>query len=64
MSKVWRWVAILCAILLVLGLALIAVAYASGSSLERLSATTDILDMTKYIPREQLQHYLTLILGE
>lgn len=64
MGKVWRWVAIVCAILLVLGLALIGVAYATGSSLERLSATTDILDMTKFFTREQLQQYVTVILGE
>lgn len=64
MAKIWRWVAIVVAILLVLSLALIAVAYASGGSLERLRSTTDVMDMTKFISREQLQYYLTIILGE
>ncbi|MBR4578749.1 MAG: hypothetical protein IKQ69_10685 [Oscillospiraceae bacterium] len=64
MGRIWRWVAILCAILLILGLAMIAVAYASGSSLERLRETTDVLDMTKFIPRERLQQILTFFLGE
>lgn len=64
MGRIWRWVAILCAILLILGLAMIAVAYASGSSLERLRETTDVLDMTKFVPRERLQQILTFILGE
>ena len=54
----------MCAILLILGLAMIAVAYASGSSLERLRETTDVLDMTKFIPRERLQQILTFFLGE
>ena len=63
MSKIWRWVGTVCAILLILGLALLGVAFATGSSLERLMSTTDIMDMTKFATREQLQYYLTLVLG-
>ena len=63
MSKIWRWVMILCVILLVLGLALVGVAYATGGSVERLLVTTDVADMTKFISREQLELYLTMILG-
>lgn len=58
MSRIWRWVGGICVILLVLGLALIAVAYASGSSLTRLTSTTDIMDMTKFFTREQLEEYV------
>lgn len=61
MAKVWRWVAIICLCLLVFGMALIGVAYATGGSLERVLATTDIADMTKFISREQLQYYLSLV---
>ncbi len=63
MSKIWRWVGTVCAILLVLGLALLGVAMATGGSFDRLMSTTDIMDMTKFISREQLQYYLTMILG-
>ena len=63
MSKIWRWVMIRCGILLVLGLALVGVAYATGGSVERLLVTTDVADMTKFISREQLELYLTMILG-
>lgn len=63
MSKIWRWVMILCGILLVLGLVLVGVSYATGGSLERLLVTTDVADMTKFISREQLEAYLTMILG-
>ena len=63
MSKIWRWVVILCGILLILGLALVGVAYATGGSVERLLVTTDVADMTKFISREQLELYLTMILG-
>ena len=63
MSKIWRWVMILCGILLVQGLALVGVAYATGGSVERLLVTTDVADMTKFISREQLELYLTIILG-
>ena len=63
MSKIWRWVMILCGILLVLGLVLVGVSYGTGGSLERLLVTTDVADMTKFISREQLEAYLTLILG-
>ena len=41
MSRIWRWVGGICAVLLVLGLALIAVAYASGSSLTRLTTRSE-----------------------
>ena len=64
MSKIWKWVAIVCAALLILGLALIGVAYATGGSINRLSATTDILDMTKFVSRDQLQQYLSMVLPQ
>ena len=54
MSKVWRRVAIVFSVLMILGIALLAVAYATGGSFERLIRTTDIADMTKFISREQL----------
>lgn len=63
MSKIWRWVMVLCGILLILGLALVGVAYATGGSIERLLLTTDVADMTKFISREQLELYLTMFLG-
>ena len=63
MSKIWRWVMVLCGILLILGLALVGVAYATGGSIERLLLTTDVADMTKFISREQLEMFLTMILG-
>ena len=58
MTKIWRWVGGICVILLVLGLVLIAVAYGSGSSFTRLVTTTDIMDMTKFFTREQLEQYV------
>ena len=58
MSRIWKWVGGIAVILLVLGLALIAVAYASGSSFTRLTTTTDIMDMTKFFTREQLEQYV------
>ena len=36
MSKVWRWVAIAFSALMIFGIALLAVAYATGGSFERL----------------------------
>jgi len=45
MSKVWRWVAIAFSVLMIFGIALLAVAYATGGSFERLIQTTDIADM-------------------
>lgn len=61
MSRIWRWVAILTVILLVLSAALIGVAYASGGSVQRLLSTTDIADMTKFMSREQLELYVNRI---
>lgn len=61
MSKVWRWVAIVFSVLMVLGIALLAVAYATGGSFERLIRTTDIANMTKFISREQLLVYVTAV---
>ena len=46
MSKVWRWVAIAFSVLMIFGIALLAVAHATGGSFERLIQTTDIADMT------------------
>ena len=54
MSKVWRWVAIAFSVLMIFGIALLAVAYATGGSFERLIQTTDIADMTKFVSRDQL----------
>ena len=64
MSNIWRWVGIVCLILLLLGLALLGVAYATGASPQRLISQTDFMDMTKFMTREELQHYLTFILGK
>lgn len=64
MSKVWKWIALLCAILLILGAALIAVAYFTGGSMGRLLSTTDIADMTKFVSREQLETYVGFLLGQ
>lgn len=61
MSKVWRWVAIVFSVLMILGIALLAVAYVTGGSVERLIQTTDIADMTKFISREQLLIYVTAV---
>ena len=61
MSKVWRRVAIVFFVLMILGIALLAVAYATGGSFERLIRTTDIADMTKFISREQLLVYVTAV---
>ena len=61
MSKVWRWVAIVFSALMILGIALLAVAYATGGSIERLIQTTDIADMTKFVSREQLLVYVTAV---
>ena len=62
MSKVWRWVAIVFSVLMILGIALLAVAYATGGSIERLIQTTDIADMTKFVSRDQLLIYVTAVL--
>ena len=61
MSKAWRWVAIVFSVLMILGIALLAVAYATGGSFERLIRTTDIADITKFISREQLLVYVTAV---
>lgn len=61
MSKVWRWVAIIFSVLMILGIALLAVAYATGGSIERLIQTTDITDMTKFVSRDQLLVYVTAV---
>lgn len=61
MSKVWRQVAIVFSVLMILGIALLAVAYATGGSFERLIRTTDIANMTKFISREQLLVYVTAV---
>ena len=58
MNRIWKWVALITVILLVFSAALVGVAYASGGSVERLLATTDIADMTKFVSREQLEIYV------
>ena len=62
MAKIWRVVAMISVFLFILGAALIGVAYATGSSFDRLMQTTDIMDMTKFFTREQLQEWLSMIL--
>lgn len=61
MSKVWRWVAIVFSVLMILGIALLAVAYATGGSIGRLIQTTDIADMTKFVSRDQLLIYVNAV---
>ena len=61
MSKVWRWTAIIFSVLMILGIVLLAVAYATGGSVSRLIQTTDIADMTKFISRDQLLIYVTAV---
>lgn len=61
MAKIWKWVVTLCAAMLILATVLIAVAYFSGGSIERLLETTDIADMTKFASREQLEYYVTAV---
>ena len=61
MGKVWRWVTVISLIVLAVGAALIGVAYATGGSVERLMATTDVFDMTKFISRDQLEVYVTQV---
>ena len=61
MAKIWRWVAVISALVLVVGLALLGVAYTTGGNVERLMATTDIFDMTKFASREQLETYVTQV---
>lgn len=63
MTKVWKWIAVISLILLVLGGALVAVAYATGGGFARLLETSDFLDLTKYLPRETLEMYVSMILG-
>ena len=53
--------AIVFSVLMIFGIALLAVAYATGGSFERLIRTTDIADMTKFISREQLLVYVTAV---
>ena len=56
MGKMWKWVLLICFCLLLLGAALVGVAYATGGSVERVLVTTDIADMTKFMSREQILH--------
>ena len=59
MGNIWKWVAIIAAFILVIGIALIGVAYATGGSVQRVMETTDIMDMTKFLSREVLEEYVT-----
>ena len=62
MSKAWRWVAIVFSVLMILGIALLAVAYATGGSVNRLIETNrEMFDMTKFVSREQLETYVTAV---
>lgn len=61
MAKIWKWVAGLCGVMLLLAAILIVVAYFTGGSLERLLATTDIADMTKFFSRDQLESFVTAV---
>ena len=58
MAKVWRLVAVVGGIILIVGMALVCVSYATGGSIQRLMETTDITDMTKFISRDQLEAYV------
>ena len=61
MGNIWKWVVIVSAFILVIAIVLIGVAYATGGSLERVMATTDIADMTKFLSRDQLETYVTRV---
>ena len=61
MAMIWRWVAMLGVFLLLMGLVLVGVAYATGGSVDRVMATTDIMDLTKYVSRDQLEAYVTQV---
>lgn len=63
MAKIWKWVAIISLILLILGAALVGAGYFTGSSLQRIIETTDFFDMTKFASREVLESYVSVILG-
>ena len=58
MAKIWRMVAIVGGVILILGMAMVCVSYATGGSIERLMETTDITDMTKFVSRDQLETYV------
>ena len=59
MGNIWKWVAIVAAFILVISVALIGVAYATGGSVQRVMETTDIMDMTKFLSRDVLEAYVT-----
>ncbi len=63
MGKMWKWVLLICFCLLLLGAALVGVAYATGGSVERVLVTTDIADMTKFMSREQILRIVTFLFG-
>lgn len=63
MIKIWKWVSVLSLLLLLFGAALIGVGYFGGSSFQRLFQTTDITDMTKFVPREQLEYWVYTVFG-
>ena len=55
MSKINRLLLTLCLTLALLGIALLGVGMLTGGSAERILYTTDIADMTKFFPREQIE---------
>ncbi|MBR6114243.1 MAG: hypothetical protein IKQ10_03580 [Oscillospiraceae bacterium] len=61
MTSIWKWVAVISLLMLAISLALVGVAYFSGSSVQRLLQTTDIADMTKFVSRDQLELYVNAL---
>ena len=61
MSKVWRRVAIVFSVLMILGIALLAVAYATGGSRARVPGTTAMADMSQCMSRELLLVYVPAV---
>ena len=59
MGNIWKWVSVVAAFILVIAIALIGEAYATGGSVQRVMETTDIMDMTKFLSRDVLEAYVT-----
>ena len=59
MGNIWKGVSVDAAFILVIAIALIGVAYATGGSVQRVMETTDIMDMTKFLSRDVLEAYVT-----
>lgn len=61
MSKVWRWVAIAFSVLMIFGIALLAVAYATGGSLRASDPDDRHCRYDKFVSRDQLLVYVTAV---